>query len=98
MGLPWDEANVPRNLQVIASLRSGDKLSVLKKGTHPTYFSNLGKGGRGLREIFDRQQGGFWAGKRGLERLKSTYRKSGLQHRRKMQRSWPASRRFLPAF
>ncbi len=132
MGLPWDEASVPRNLKVIASLRSGDKLSVLKKGTHPTNYSNLGKGGRGLREIFDRQQGGFWAGKRGLERskkgetlledkqyfiplvsifqaavrmwhegqgvqpldianayrglerMKSTYRKSSLQHRQKM--------------
>ncbi len=133
MGLPWDEANVPRNLKVIASLRSGDKLSVLKKGANPTYFSNLGKKGRGLREIFDRQQGGFWAGKRGLERsrkgetllqdkqyliplvsifqaavrmwhqgqgvqpldianafrglerMKSTYLKSSLQHRQKMQ-------------
>jgi len=61
MGLPWDDTNLVLNLAVLASMQNGDKLSVLKSGANPTdlRFRNLGKGGRGLRDVFDVQQGGF---------------------------------------
>jgi len=71
-GMPWDDAKVKRNLETIAVLQNGDKLSVLKTGAIPTEprYRNLGKSGRGLREFFDRQRGGFWTLKRNAERTR----------------------------
>ena len=60
-GLPWDDRNVRPNLITLSRLQKGDKLSVLKKGAVPNdrELQNLGKGGRGLRELFDIQRGGW---------------------------------------
>ena len=60
--LPWDDENVKANLEVLARLKPGNTLSVLKKGASPSesMFANLGKGGRGLRAVFDIQKGGFF--------------------------------------
>ena len=72
MGLPWDDDKVVRNLEIIARLQNGDKLSVLKRGATPTdpQFDNLGNGGRGLRDIFDVQRGGWSKVKQAIERAR----------------------------
>src|SRR5438094_6719950 len=67
MAYPWDVPNVRPNLTVLAKLRAGDTLSVLKSGQGSVMKGYLGRGGRGLREIFDVQTGGLF---QGMERTK----------------------------
>ena len=52
--LPWEDENVRPNLLTLASLKSGDKLSVLKSGATPSdiQVQNIGKGNRSLRNLF----------------------------------------------
>lgn len=69
MTLPWDDINIKQNLQVISTLQRGHKLSVVKSGATPgePAFTGIGRGGRSLRAVFDRQRGitGFERKKKG---------------------------------
>ena len=59
--MPWDDAHLKNNLEVLVRLRPGNELSVLKDGAIPRdeRFRDLGKANRGLRHDFkNRTKGG----------------------------------------
>lgn len=57
MTLPWDDGHIRYNLELLAQLTEGKKLSVLKSGARPgiEMFEDIGRKGRSLRERFQIQ-------------------------------------------
>jgi hypothetical protein len=89
--MPWDNAHLRNNLQVLARLQGGNELSVLKDGAIPRDepFRNLGKVNRGLRHDFKIRTGGLF----GLKK-KSARNKKGEDLLEDMQYKIPLSQLF----
>ncbi len=70
--MPWDDAYLLHNLQVLARLKPGNALSVLKDGAVPrdARFRNLGKRGRGLRPDFRIRTSGIMGIKKKFNRFR----------------------------